>query len=138
MGYKRSDLPASGGDFFRAKDLQGQKLRLTIKEVELHHFEANKDNEARDKLVVSFDETDKLLPLNSTNANILFDEVDEDTDNWIGALIVLYVGETKMGPGVKVKVPEVAQPPARSAKAAAPRKPAPPAEADEDDDEDYA
>ena len=136
MGFKRSDLPASGGDFFRAKDLQGQKLRLTIKDVELRHFEANKDNEAKDKLVISFDETDKLLPVNTTNANILFDEIDEDTDNWIGALIVLYVGETKLGPGVKVKVPEVAQPPARPTKAI-PRKPAPPVEVDEDD-EDYA
>lgn len=130
MGYKRSDLPSSGGDFFRAKDLQGQKLRLTIQEVEWRHFEATNESEAKDKLILSFAETAKLLPLNLTNANILFDEVGEDTDNWIGALIVLYVGDTKMGPGVKVKVPEVSTP----APAAA-RRPKPPVETE---DEDYA
>lgn len=150
MGYTRNDLPASGGDFFKAKDLEGQKLRVTITDVDMQTFEGrNKDDEPVDKLVLSFKETEQRFIVNKTNAEILFDELAEDSDDWFGKKIVLFVGKTKMGPGIKVKVPEGQNaapadddddepaPPARAAKgkpAAGKKKPQPAPEIDDEDD----
>lgn len=48
----------------------------------------------RDKLVVSFIETGKRLPLNKTNALFLSEELGDETNDWRGARIVLGVEKT--------------------------------------------
>ena len=137
MGYTRKDLPEGGGDYFKgtSPEFEGKaKLRLTITEVEMVTFEArNKGEEDRDKLVLSFKETDKKLPVNFSNGEIMFNEIAEDTDEWVGHRIILFVGNTKMGPGVKVKVPEVDEAPAKSGKT----KPKAPVEDDDADEDDF-
>jgi hypothetical protein len=111
MGYKRSDLPSSGGDYLKARTFNevfdGEKrVRLVISDVDLQHFDARGEQAANDKLILSFQGRDEKLPLNITNAEILFEELAEDSDGWIGGAVYLYVGNTKKGPGIKVKVPE--------------------------------
>jgi len=131
MGYTRKDLPSGGGDYFKGTSPEFEnkaKLRLTITEVEMVTFEDKEGD--KDKLVLSFKETEKKLPVNFTNADVLFGEIAEDTDEWVGHKIILYVGQTKMGPGVKVKIPE---------QDVAPKKPSKPARApvESDDDDDF-
>jgi hypothetical protein len=48
----------------------------------------------RDKLVVSFVETPKRLPLNKTNAVQLSEELGDETDGWRGSKMVLGVEKT--------------------------------------------
>lgn len=48
----------------------------------------------RDKMVVSFVETRKRLPLNKTNALFLAEQLGDDTDDWKGAAAILGVDKT--------------------------------------------
>lgn len=48
----------------------------------------------RDRMVISFVETNKRLPLNKTNALFLAEELGDDTDDWRGAKLVLGVEKT--------------------------------------------
>ncbi len=61
---------------------------LTILRVE------EEDMGNRDKLVVSFVETSKRLPLNKTNALLLAEELGDESDDWKGSSMVLGVDKT--------------------------------------------
>lgn len=105
MGFKRDDLPSGGGDFLKARDLPPTwKEDYTIAEVTIQTFPARDNQPEQQKLILLFRETEKTLPLNKTNMELLFENVDEDTDNWVGTTIRLSIGSTKFGPGVKVQV----------------------------------
>ena len=62
------------------------------------------------KLVVTLSGLDKQLVLNKTNKDVIVGAYGKETDNWIGKVIVLEVGQSKyMGQPVKtisVRVPE--------------------------------
>ncbi len=136
MGFKRDDLPSGGGDFLKARDLPPNwKEDYTIAEVTMQTFPARDNQPEQQKLILLFRETEKTLPLNQTNMELLFENVDGDTDNWVGAVIRLFIGSTKFGPGIKVQV--FAQTP-RDEGAAAPAQATPPVDpaADEDFDDD--
>lgn len=66
------------------------KTKLTIKSVD-----ELEQPDHKDKLVLSFNEDKRLLPLNVTNANILIDGIGEDTKDWIGLVICLKKGKTQ-------------------------------------------
>lgn len=105
MGFKRDDLPSSGGDFLKARDLPPNwKEDYTIAEVGMQTFPARDNQGEQQKLILTFRETEKTLPLNQTNMELLFENVDGDTDNWIGATVRLFIGSTKFGPGIKLQV----------------------------------
>jgi hypothetical protein len=119
MGYTRNDLPSSSGTYLKAANFPeafgaDDRPTVTISGVEMVTFPARGNDPETQKLVLSFQETEFLMPLNVTNAEIIFDELAGDTDQWFGGKLRLYVGNTKMGPGVKVKVPDQPTPPART------------------------
>lgn len=142
MGFKRDDLPSGGGDFLKARDLPPTwKEDYTIAEVTMQTFPARDNQPEQQKLILLFRETEKTLPLNQTNMELLFENVDADTDNWAGTVIRLFIGSTKFGPGIKVQVfaiaPQGTTTPDTSDNTPAPGAYTPaPVEADEDFDDD--
>lgn len=100
---KRSEMYPS--KYLSADDIDGEVV-VTIKSVRM---ETMKDNEGQEqeKPVVFFKESQKAMVLNKTNADRIFEQVDEDTDNWPGKQITLIVesvtafGETKWAIRVK-------------------------------------
>jgi hypothetical protein len=62
---------------------------LTIKNAEVKKLGQGED--ARNKVVLSFNETSKQLALNSTNSKIIAERYGDDTDRWTGKQITLIV-----------------------------------------------
>lgn len=90
-----------------AKDFaEGETKTLTIRNVEIEVFE--KDGEKKSKPILSFREKDmKELVLNKTNAQTIAAMHGDDTDDWLGKKITLYVTEVegfgKLQPAIRVK-----------------------------------
>lgn len=68
-------------------DEDGQRV-VTIEDVTMERVGQGAD--ARDKLVVAFQETDKTLVLNKTNATTISKLYGDETDAWPGKRITLY------------------------------------------------
>jgi hypothetical protein len=66
-------------------------LKLTISDVKMERVGQGQD--AEDKPVVYFDETDKGLVLNVTNKNTLVQLYGTDTDEWAGKRVSLFATE---------------------------------------------
>ena len=71
-------------DYLRAADLRGNNVRVVIDRVEM------KDIGDDVKPVVFFQNKDKGVVLNKTNANNIAALYGDDTDDWIGKEVVLY------------------------------------------------
>lgn len=70
--------------FIKADDMKGQTVTLTIKEVKIEEAFGSQ------KPVLYFQETDKALTVNPTNARIITSLLEDDeTDHWAGARITL-------------------------------------------------
>ena len=79
------------GAFLNAASIPvGARINATITKVEPFKF----DNGS--KLVVYTDAT-KGIPLNKTRGQVLINAFGLDYVNWIGAMIVIYRGETRFG-----------------------------------------
>jgi hypothetical protein len=79
-------------NYLNSKNVVTEELtdkELTIKNAEVKKL--GQGEEARNKIVLSFDETDKQLALNSTNAKIIAEEFGDDTDSWAENQISLAV-----------------------------------------------
>jgi hypothetical protein len=115
------------GSFLKHEDLAGKAVKVTIEEIRTE--EINGDHGKEKKLVARFVGKDKGLVLNRTNADSIAEITDsEDTDDWQGAVIVLYPDKTKFG-GKTVDCIRV-----RAAQGAAPKpKPEPVAVPDYDE-----
>lgn len=72
-------------DYLKAADLEDKPHLATITKVDL---ETMRDNS--EKLLVSFEEWEKGLLLNVTNANNIAAFCGPETDDWIGKQIVLF------------------------------------------------
>jgi hypothetical protein len=79
--------------FLKSEDIDdaGGEMRLTIVKVTLETFEGDGGKKEM-KPAIEFLNGKKLL-CNKTNAKIIFNTLGEDTDNWIGKDITLYVDE---------------------------------------------
>jgi hypothetical protein len=86
------------GSFLQQEDIDGTQI-ATISSATSEVFE---EGEAA-KLVIHFEELDKGLPCNKTNINTLIAALNsDDTDNWVGKQIALYVDPNVMFSGKKV------------------------------------
>lgn len=85
MGYNVNEVYQSNSDFLKADDIGQNFWTLTIAGVEMKAF----DNGER-KLAVSFQDLDKLLLLNMTNARAISDLYGGDTDHWVGRQVMLF------------------------------------------------
>lgn len=76
--------------YLRAADFKGKDVSMTISGVDSDELRM-KDNSKEMKYIVHFDETDKMLVLNKTNAYAIADSLDElDALKWIGHKITLF------------------------------------------------
>jgi len=116
--------------FLKQSDV-GAGMLMTVSGCEKHNV-AQEGAEPELKWCLLFEETDKPLVLNSTNIQLAERVFDSDnTDNWIGKKIVLYVDPNvsyggKVVGGIRVRAPK------KNAKPAPP--PPPPAELIDDDE----
>jgi hypothetical protein len=110
--------------YLKCADLKGKPMTVTITAATLETFK-NSKGEEQQKIVLSFAETKKGLPLNMTNFDATVDVCGEDTDDWPGKKIELYPTKTQMG-GKTVECIRVRSPAQRELPA--PPKPEPLAE----------
>lgn len=81
-----------GGDFLVTEDLGGQLLTGVIKSAEVRTIGDT------DKIVISFENHEKVWPCNATNSKTLAKLFDSDeTDNWIGRTVILRPDVTNFG-----------------------------------------
>ena len=94
------------GNYLKTEDIKSE-TSVTVKEVKTE--EIGRDKDAKDKLVVYFDELDKPLALNKVNAEALA-EISEsrEIEDWVNTKCILYVdknvmfGSKRVG-GVRIK-----------------------------------
>ncbi len=107
------------GDYLKAEDLQGRNVRVRISQVTVKDFDDGK------KLILHFENKDKCLVCNKTNASIIEEVIgSNDTDDWEGKSVTLTTKKVefqgKLVPAIRVVLEE-------------PQKPAPkPQPADQD------
>ncbi len=85
MGYDISEVYQSNSDFLKADDIGTNFWTVTINAVYMKNF----DDGSR-KLFIMFQELDKGLVLNKTNADTIGDLYGRNTDNWIGKPVMLF------------------------------------------------
>jgi hypothetical protein len=97
-------------NFLKADDVL-QDTVLTIKGQKLQSI--GQGAQAENKLVLSFQETDKELVVNKTNFSAIATALaEDDSDHWIGKRITLYAteveykGETMLGIRVRLRSPQ--------------------------------
>jgi hypothetical protein len=82
--------------YLKAEDLEpGKKYPLTIAGVEAVEF--TQDNVKSVKLALSFQEADKKLTLNKTNAMVISSVHGGESDFWIGKKINVYRAKVQFG-----------------------------------------
>lgn len=75
-----------GGNYLTAEDLNGKAVPAVVRDVTLATMNDNKK-----KAVLHFKNSEKVLALNVTNANMMEELTGSDeTDDWIGVRICLY------------------------------------------------
>jgi hypothetical protein len=80
-----STIYKSNSDYLNAEEIGADMWTLTIFSADVKKWD-NGDQ----KIVVAFNETDKVLPLNVTNARAIGDLYGGDTDAWVGKQIMLF------------------------------------------------
>jgi hypothetical protein len=85
-------------------DLEDGGIVLTISSVEMKAMKGDDGNEQ--KVIVEFEEVDKGLVCNKTNATTIAGLYGDDTDDWIGQKVQLYAKDVefqgKMTRGIRV------------------------------------
>lgn len=95
---KISEVYSSGGSFLKAEDIGDAKPIVTIASIELTERDYNDGQGLKKQLVLSFHNKDKKLGLNKTNADRLAELTkSDDTDDWIGVSIKLFVEKVQVG-----------------------------------------
>lgn len=101
------DIYNSGGSYIKGDDLVDcDDLDVTISGVEIKKFD-----DGSQKAVLSFEETDRRLVVNRTNA-LMISEVAKSkrTDDWVGHMISLYSTKVEFGGkltnGIRVRPPQ--------------------------------
>lgn len=77
--------------YLKAADVGETDLALTIKKVVIETVGQGED--AEEKPIVYFDETEKGLVLNKTNTNTIKGLYSVETDNWMGKTIAIFATE---------------------------------------------
>ena len=90
-------------DNLKASDLQGRSFTLTMGDVKMGEIGDDK------KPILHFQDAEKPLVLNKTNANTIAEVYGTETNNWFGQKIEIYPSETdyqgKRVPCIRVRRP---------------------------------
>lgn len=99
-----NDVYKSNSDYIKAEDIGQQMWTFTINTADVKEF----DNGDR-KIVLTFKEWDKGLPLNVTNARAIADLYGHNSNDWIGKQIMLFSMPVKfqdrMVDAVRIRAP---------------------------------
>lgn len=106
-------------DYLRAADLEEKPHLVTIKDAGMVTMQDNTQ-----KILVTFNEFERGLLLNKTNAYNLSEYLGPDTDSWIGQQTVLFTAWVDFQ-GKSVEAIRVRKPKPQAAKPAAAPAPAP-------------
>ena len=101
---KRKDI--FKGKYLAVADLDGKEWIVKISGARLEELGQDEDKES--KLILYFDEPDKGMVCNVTNFDTIEALYGEDTEDWIGKTIMLYIDpkvrfKGKITPGLRVK-----------------------------------
>lgn len=92
------------GNYLKVEMLKGRSVVLTINKAELAKFDEG------NKIAIGFQETDKELALNKTNAYAVAMMYGEETGGWMGKKIEIFPDTTmfggKMVPCIRVRAPQ--------------------------------
>lgn len=115
--------------YLKAEDLKGRAVRVTISAVTIEDLRNPRTNAKDAKAVLHFSRSEKVLPLNKTQAFALASITGStDTDAWSGFVVVLAAGRAPNGQQtIVITAPSQPQEPTQKA------PPVGPAEDDEDD-----
>ncbi len=93
--------------YIKAAELRGKDVPLTIKAVELTDLPLKGTSDTKKRGVIEFQETQKMLVLNRTNADIIARMHGRDTDEWVGKRIALYPAQASFGretvPAIRIR-----------------------------------
>lgn len=81
--------------FLTAADLDEQERTFTVSGIDTEIV--GQGDEAESKWVLYFNDAEKGLVLNKTNANSISGALGDNTDDWIGRQVVLYPTEVAFG-----------------------------------------
>jgi hypothetical protein len=100
------------GKYLASTDIGDREFKLVIEGTELVEFE--NEGKKQKKIHITFQNAKKGLLANKTNSMILVDAYGDDTENWIGKEVILYVEpvgfQGKVVKAIRVKVPRAAKP----------------------------
>lgn len=80
-----NDIYKSNSEYMKAEDIGNDMWTFTIKTADVKEFQ-----DGDRKLVLSFNEWEKSLPLNATNARAVADLYGHNSNAWIGQQIMLF------------------------------------------------
>lgn len=80
-------------NWLKSADLNGKETVVTINSIEIESFK-EEDGTKKKKVILAFDELDQKLIVNTTNRDVLVELYGDDTDDWVGQKISLYVTKT--------------------------------------------
>lgn len=106
-----NEIYKSNSDNIKAEDIGNNMWTMTIKSAEVKEFKDEKKGIER-KLVLTFNEWDKGLPLNVTNARAIADLYGHNSNDWVGRQIMLFTMTVDFGgkPTLGIRVRAPAQP----------------------------
>lgn len=100
-----NEIYKSNSDNIKAEDIGDNMWTMTIKSADVKAF----DNGNERKIVLSFHEWDKNLPLNVTNARTIAGLYGADSNAWVGKQIMLFTMmvdyQGKQTLGIRVRAP---------------------------------
>jgi hypothetical protein len=93
-----------GSRYFSAADLRGETIRRRIGKFDVAELKDPKDGTTKRRLLIYFDNVEKALVLNKTNAQKLAVSQGKDPSKWIGVVCDIYSEMTSLGKeGVRLR-----------------------------------
>lgn len=103
-----NEIYKSNSDNIKAEDIGNNMWTMTIKSADVKEFKDDKKGIER-KLVLTFHEWEKSLPLNVTNARAIADLYGHNSNDWVGRQIMLFTMTVDFGGkptlGIRVRAP---------------------------------
>lgn len=109
-----NEIYKSNSDYIKAEDIGNNMWTMTIKTADVKKFD-----DGTSKIILTFNEWEKCLPLNVTNAKSIAGLYGHNSNDWIGRQVMLftmmvdYAGKQTLG--IRVRAPMQAGGPAQPA-----------------------
>jgi hypothetical protein len=103
-----NDIYKTNSDNIKAEDIGNNMWTLTIKTADVKEFK-NKEGQSERKIVLTFAEWEKSLPLNKTNAQSIAGMYGHNSNAWPGNRVMLFTMMVDFGGkptlGIRVRAP---------------------------------